>query len=926
MRNKVIIGLGALVVLAVIALLVVPAFIDVNHYRPQIESKLRDRLGREVSLGPMKLSFIPLAFRVENAVIAEDPKFDNGRPFAKVQALFVRPRLLPLLHREIEIESLQFNRPSVELIRNQQGIWNFSNLAQGKQGGGSGTFSLGSLKIYDGQIGFTDGQQGNSRSVYDHIDIVLSDFAPDKPFWTEVHAHLPGQGEQTIVLQGKAGPIQHDAVARTPFDGKLSLSAVSLSGVRRFVNIETLANSDAVLTGNAQVKNNNGTFASTGKLEARNARVHGVDIGYPISLDYQVNGDLNQSRATIEKANLKFGPTPVAVQGSIDAKPKPMQVDMTVQASNASIAEAARLAAAFGMAFNAKNDVSGTLNLNVHGQGPVTRPALNGQIAARNVRMSGGELREPVQVDAVELSLSPDAIRSNEFTARTGRTSAAAQFTLSGYVSDSPTLQAKLNTGNADVQELLRIAHAYGLSATEGLNGSGSMTLNVSATGPIRRMDQMTFDGSGQISNTSLDLPSVGKPLGVRRADLRFSGAGVSVDNFDVSLGQTIAHGNLVVRNFNSPQVQFTISANHVNANELEKLFKAREEKGPQPRSGPSATQTAGPGNQENLMSRVSGSGSLTADTVVYDQLMMNNVRSSVTIDHGIVTMKPLTASLYNGQQSGTIVVNTRTTPPTYTVDSSLQNVDANQFLSSISPVKQTLYGLLSANADTHFTTGGGAPGIVPSLNGKVSLNLKDGKVANVDLLHQLATIAQFQRTAKAVEPFTKLLQLTGDFDINKGVARTNNLKAMMDEGSIAADGIVDLAQQKLNMHLTAVLSQQFSQSVGGTNIGGFLNTALANNKGELVIPVIVTGTLQQPQFAPDLQKVAQMKLQKLVPSLDNPAGLTNGILGDILRGKPAVPGEQQQQPSEDQNKQPPDALKDIFGGVLKGKKQQQPK
>jgi len=305
---------------------------------------------------------------------------------------------------------------------------------------------------------------------------------------------------------------------------------------------------------------------------------------------------------------------------------------------------------------------------------------------------------------------------------------------------------------------------------------------------------------------------------------------------------------------------------------------------------------------------------------------MMNNVRSSVTIDHGIVTMKPLTASLYNGQQSGTIVVNTRTTPPTYTVDSSLQNVDANQFLSSISPVKQTLYGLLSANADTHFTTGGGAPGIVPSLNGKVSLNLKDGKVANVDLLHQLATIAQFQRTAKAVEPFTKLLQLTGDFDINKGVARTNNLKAMMDEGSIAADGIVDLAQQKLNMHLTAVLSQQFSQSVGGTNIGGFLNTALANNKGELVIPVIVTGTLQQPQFAPDLQKVAQMKLQKLVPSLDNPAGLTNGILGDILRGKPAVPGEQQQQPSEDQNKQPPDALKDIFGGVLKGKKQQQPK
>src|SRR5437870_8808347 len=57
----------------VIALLVAPALVDVNHYRPQIESKLRDRLGREVSLGPMKLSLIPLAFCVENSESAEDP-------------------------------------------------------------------------------------------------------------------------------------------------------------------------------------------------------------------------------------------------------------------------------------------------------------------------------------------------------------------------------------------------------------------------------------------------------------------------------------------------------------------------------------------------------------------------------------------------------------------------------------------------------------------------------------------------------------------------------------------------------------------------------------------------------------------------------------------------------------------------------------
>src|SRR5437867_2383595 len=86
------------------SLLVAPALIDVNHYRPQIEGKLRDRLGREVSLGPMKLSLIPMAFLVENVEIAEDPAFRAGRPFAQVQKLFIRPRLLPLLHHEVEIQ------------------------------------------------------------------------------------------------------------------------------------------------------------------------------------------------------------------------------------------------------------------------------------------------------------------------------------------------------------------------------------------------------------------------------------------------------------------------------------------------------------------------------------------------------------------------------------------------------------------------------------------------------------------------------------------------------------------------------------------------------------------------------------------------------------------------------------------------------
>ena len=882
----------------------------------------------------MRLSLFPLAFRVENAVIGEDPKFRTGRPFAQVQTFFVRPELLPLLHRQIEISSVQLNRPAVELVRNEQGVWNFSSLMgqKGKTQTQPRAFSLDQLKIYDGQIGLTDLQQRKPRAVYDHIDVMASNFAPDQASSVDVRAHMPGAGKQAIALRGKVGPFQRDGVARTPFDGRFELNGASLSSLQRFLNVEALANSDAVITGTAELKNTADALASKGKFDIQNARVRGVDIGYPIAIDYQAMGNLNESKADIQQANLRLGQTPILLRGTVNAQSTPAQVDMTAKASNVSMAETARLASALGVAFNSANTINGNLNLDIHAQGQINKPALNGNVEAKNLNVSGGDLREPVQVDVLQLALSPDKIQSNEFTARTGHTSAAAQFMLTGYTSDAPRIDAKLNTGNADLQELLRIAHAYGISAVEGTNGSGLVTINLTVSGPVKETQQLAFSGTGAIRNASLETPALAKPLSVRKADLQFNGDSVNLTNFEATIGQTTARGNLTASNFSAPRLQFALAANDINVAEWEQLFKIGSNKAGDGQSRPSAragaTAQMVPAQQGNLISRMTGTGTLTADTVVYDDLTLKNVQSTVTLDHGLITVKPLTASLYNGQQVGSAVIDTRTTPPTYVVDSKLQNVDANQLLSSVSPLKQTLYGLLSANADAHFTTAAGAQSILPSLTGKVSLNLRDGKIANVDLLHELATIAQFQRTASAVEPFTQVVQLTGDFDISNGVARTNNLNAVIVAGTVAAQGVVDLAHQRLNLRLTAALSQAFSQSVGGTNIGGFLNTALANNQGELVIPVLVTGTFRQPTFAPDLESVAQMKLQNLVPSVNDPSGLTNGILGQIFRGKPTAPAGQnpaQQQNSQQQNRQqqnqpsnPLNNLFDLFGNKKK--------
>jgi hypothetical protein len=266
--------------------------------------------------------------------------------------------------------------------------------------------------------------------------------------------------------------------------------------------------------------------------------------------------------------------------------------------------------------------------------------------------------------------------------------------------------------------------------------------------------------------------------------------------------------------------------------------------------------------------------------------------------------------------------------------------VDGNKLLSSVSSVKDTLYGLLAANANARFSVGG-TSNFAQSLNGQLSLDLSDGRLAKVDLLNQLASIGKFLGYSPASkQPFTDVTKLTGTLNVVNGLAQTNDLRAVIPGANLAAKGTANLATNALNMHVTAVLSKDFSQKVGGTSVGGFMQTALANNKGELVMPVLVTGTLDQPKFAPDLEEVARMKLLNLLPSFGNPGNLSSGILGAVMGGKKgqgqqqggiggilgALGGQQSQQPAKGANQQtqPANPLGDLLDSVMKKKKKQE--
>ena len=301
--------------------------------------------------------------------------------------------------------------------------------------------------------------------------------------------------------------------------------------------------------------------------------------------------------------------------------------------------------------------------------------------------------------------------------------------------------------------------------------------------------------------------------------------------------------------------------------------------------------------------------GTLSSPSLQAQDIALTNVQSKVDMANGVLHLSPVTAGLFGGQENGDVTLDTKTQPSQCHVKTKLTGVDANALLSALTSMKDTLYGALAADADLGFNLDSG-PNLTRTLNGTLSFNVSNGHLKNVNILSELSKVGRFVGAAPAQSTSgTALQRLSGSLNVQNGVATTNNLVAAMSEGSLSATGSMDLTSQALNMHVTAVLNSGASTQVGGNGIGGFLNTALANNKGELVLPVIVTGAAAHPVFAPDVQQLAKMKLNHLLPTSGDPTKLTNGLLGAVL-GK------------QGNTNQPANPLQSILGGLGKKKPQ----
>lgn len=197
------IALASLFGLVVVALLAVRLLVDPNDYKDRIAQQVKSSTGRELTLsGPIKLSVFPwIALELGPASLGNPAGF-SAEPFAAVQRIALRVKLLPLLHKELKIGSIEIDGLDLRLVKNAAGKGNWqdfgskdhaeSGSAPSPSSGTSTLPDLGSIEVKESRISYQD-------LVADHLDFELGHWASGTPTPIKLSVTLtPSPGAQPI--------------------------------------------------------------------------------------------------------------------------------------------------------------------------------------------------------------------------------------------------------------------------------------------------------------------------------------------------------------------------------------------------------------------------------------------------------------------------------------------------------------------------------------------------------------------------------------------------------------------------------------------------------------------------------------------------------------------------------------------------------
>jgi AsmA protein len=389
---------GIVIALLVLVLVALPFIINVDSFRPRIQSEASAALGRQMTLGKLSLSILSSTVKADDIAIADDPAFSTT-PFVKAESLKVGVELKPLIFsKEIKVTEIVLEKPQINLIRGANGTWNFSNIGAASRDKPTNTtsssstpnFSVAKLDVNHGQLSIGKANSSLKPQVYGDVNIDVANFSETSEFPFKLTAQLPGGGDADI--SGKAGPINATNTAKTPFESAVKVNNMSIENsgfIDRASGIAGLANFDGTLTSDGTTAKAVGTFAGD-KLKFS---PKGSPAPKRVTIKHTVDVDLDKELLTITQGDISIGTAQAHLTGTAQTQGDTQTVNLKLNAPGMPVNELEAMLPAMGVVLPSGSQLSGgTLSANLGITGPLNNYVITGPVQLQNTSLKNFDL------------------------------------------------------------------------------------------------------------------------------------------------------------------------------------------------------------------------------------------------------------------------------------------------------------------------------------------------------------------------------------------------------------------------------------------------------------------------------------------------------------------------------------------------------
>jgi AsmA protein len=238
MRALRIVGIviGCIVAVFIVAVIALWLIVNPNDYKGRIQAAVRTSTGRDLALtGNIHLAIFPsIALQLGPASLGNPPGFSSSQPFASLQRVSLRVRVLPLLHHQLEVGRIEVDGLDLRLLKNAQGQGNWSmpaakQPAPASQGSGSQMTlgGIGGVVIKNSRVSYQD-------MIVNHVNIDIGQVATGLA--------VPVKWDLDVTTAAGTRPIALSGNATLEYDAK----AAHVSGLDAKVDDSTLRGSAAV--------------------------------------------------------------------------------------------------------------------------------------------------------------------------------------------------------------------------------------------------------------------------------------------------------------------------------------------------------------------------------------------------------------------------------------------------------------------------------------------------------------------------------------------------------------------------------------------------------------------------------------------------------------------------------------------------------